>query len=72
MASAGYLPGRRATASPTVSMIYSTKLFEDRIVDWSLDDARACARITEDRRRRGEPLDDHLPDAFLAAPLPPD
>ena len=43
------------------------ELFEDRIVDWSLDDARTCARIMEDTRRRGEPLDDHLPDAFLAA-----
>ena len=43
------------------------ELFEDRIVDWSLDDARTCARIMEDKRRRGEPLDDHLPDAFLAA-----
>lgn len=43
------------------------ELFEDRIVDWSLDDARTCARIMENKRRRGEPLDDHLPDAFLAA-----
>ena len=43
------------------------ELFEDRIVDWSLADARACARIMEDKRRRGEPLDDHIPDAFLAA-----
>ena len=43
------------------------ELFEDRIVDWSLADAPACARIMEDKRRRGEPLDDHVPDAFLAA-----
>ena len=42
-------------------------LFENRIVDWSLADARRCARIMEDKRRRGEPLDDHIPDAFLAA-----
>ncbi len=42
-------------------------LFEDRIVAWTPDDARACARIMEDKRRRGEPLDDHVPDAFLAA-----
>ncbi len=41
-------------------------LSEDRIVAWSA--AQACARIMEDkRRRRGEPLDDHVPDAFLAA-----
>ena len=42
------------------------ELFEDRIVDWPLADARACARIMEDKHRRGEPLDDHIPDAFLA------
>lgn len=43
------------------------ELFEDRIVDWSLADARTCARIMEDKRRRGESLDDHVPDALLAA-----
>ena len=43
------------------------ELFEDRIVEWTLADARACARIMEDKRRRGEALDDHVPDAFLAA-----
>ena len=43
------------------------ELFEDRIVDWIQADARACARIMEDKRRRGEALDDHVPDAFLAA-----
>lgn len=42
------------------------ELFEDRIIDWSLADARACARIMENKRRNGEPLDDHVPDAFLA------
>ncbi len=42
-------------------------LFEDRVIDWSLADARACAGIMEAKRRRGEPLDDHVPDAFLAA-----
>lgn len=29
------------------------ELFEDRIVDWSLDDARTWARIVENKRRRG-------------------
>ena len=43
------------------------ELFEDRIVEWTLADAHACARIMEDKRRRGEALDDHVPDAFLAA-----
>lgn len=40
--------------------------FADRILSWSSDDAAACARLMEDKRRRGEPLDDHLPDAMLA------
>ena len=43
------------------------ELFEDRIVAWTLADAPVCARIMEDKRRRGEALDDHVPDAFLAA-----
>ena len=43
------------------------ELFEDRIVEWTLADARACAQIMEDKRRCGEALDDHVPDAFLAA-----
>ena len=43
------------------------ELFEDRIVDWTLADAQACAKIMEDERQRGEALDDHVPDAFLAA-----
>ncbi len=41
--------------------------FEDRIVDWTLADAQACAKIMEEMRLRGEPLDDHIPDAILAA-----
>ncbi len=41
--------------------------FEQRILSWTADDAKACARIMEEKRRRGEPLDDHVPDAFLVA-----
>ncbi len=41
-------------------------LFEDRVLDWTARDAQACAHIMEVRRRQGEPLDDHLPDAMLA------
>ena len=41
-------------------------IFEDRIFDWTAADAKVCARIMEDKRRRGEPLDSHLPDAMLA------
>ncbi len=40
-------------------------LFHDRVFDWTAADARACARIMESKRRRGEPLDSHLPDAML-------
>ncbi|MCY4015214.1 MAG: hypothetical protein OXG82_21185 [Gammaproteobacteria bacterium] len=64
--------GRLSTGRRRDSLVHRfhdllDELFEDRIVDWSLDDARTCARIMEDKRRRGEPLGDHLPDAFLAA-----
>ena len=41
--------------------------FDQRILSWTVDDARACARIMEEKRRRGEPLDDHILDAFLVA-----
>ncbi len=43
------------------------ELFEGRAAEWNLDDARAWARIMEDRRRRGEAPTDHVPDAFVAA-----
>ncbi len=40
-------------------------LFQDRVFDWTAADARACAQTMEFNRRRGEPLDGHLPDAML-------
>lgn len=40
--------------------------FAERVIDWTLGDAASCARIMERKRRGGEPLDDHLPDAMLA------
>ena len=40
--------------------------FEDRVLAWTAPDAQACARIMEEKRRRGESLDSHLPDAMLA------
>ena len=43
------------------------EVFEGRILDWTPADARNCAVIMEEKRRRGESLDDHLPDAFLLA-----
>ena len=41
-------------------------IFEERVLDWTAADAQACARIMETKRRRGEPLDSHLPDAMIA------
>lgn len=60
-------PGRRRDDLASRFQDLLDELFEDRIVDWSLGDARECARIMEEKRRLGEPLDAHVPDAFLAA-----
>ena len=60
-------PGKRRRGLADRFQDLVDELFEDRIVDWTLADARACARIMEEKRRRGEALDDHVPDAFLAA-----
>lgn len=60
-------PGRRRRVLADRFQDLVDELFEDRIVDWTSADARACAKIMEDKRRRGEALDDHLPDAILAA-----
>ena len=60
-------PGRRRRSLAGRFHDLLDELFEDRIVDWTLADAQVCARIMEDKRRRGEPLDDHVPDAILAA-----
>ena len=40
--------------------------FQDRVLDWTAAAAQECARIMEEKRRAGEPLDRHLPDAMLA------
>ena len=60
-------PGRRRRDLADRFQDLLDELFEDRIVEWSMADARACAAIMEEKRRRGEALDDHVPDAFLAA-----
>ena len=60
-------PGRRRHHLADRFQDLVDELFEDRIVEWSLADAQACARIMEEKRRRGEALDDHVPDAFLTA-----
>lgn len=60
-------PGRRRDDLAERFRRLLDELFEDRILDWTLADARVCADLMEAKRRRGESLDDHLPDAFLAA-----
>ena len=60
-------PGRRRRGLANRFQDLVDELFEDRIVEWTLADARTCAQIMEDKRRRGEALDGHVPDAFLAA-----
>ena len=42
-------------------------LTQGGLFDWTFADAQTCAKIMEDKRRRGEPLDGHLPDAMIAA-----
>ena len=52
----GRLPhGRRRESLAERFLDLLDDLFENRIVDWTVADARACARIMEDKRRRGEP-----------------
>ncbi len=60
-------PGRRRRGPTDRFHDLLDELFEDRIVEWTLADARTCARIMEDKRRRGEALDDHVADAMVAA-----
>lgn len=60
-------PGRRRNELFDRLQDLLDDLFEKHVFDWTLADARSCAGIMEDKRRRGEPLDDHLADAFLAA-----
>ena len=59
-------PGRQRT---DLAERFHSVLFrmDDRVLDWTLADARLCADILEVRRRLGRPLDSQLPDAFLAA-----
>lgn len=60
-------PGRRRDDLSSRFEDLLDDLFEENVYDWTLADARTCATLMEDKRRRGEPLDDHLADAFVAA-----
>ena len=59
-------PGRRREQLTERFQGVLEDLFEDSVLDWGLGDAEACARVMEEKRRRGESLDDHLTDAMLA------
>lgn len=59
-------PGQRREDLAERFQLLLDDFFEDRIFDWSLADARTCALIMEEKRRQGEPLGSHLPDAMLA------
>ncbi len=59
-------PGRRREDLARRFQDILDDFFDDRVLDWTAADARMCARIMEDKRRRGESLDGHLPDAMLA------
>ena len=59
-------PGRRRADLTERFKGILEDLFEGRLLDWTIADSRVCARVMEEKRRRGEPLDDHLPDAMLA------
>lgn len=60
-------PGHRRTDLHSRFQKVLGELFDGRVFDWTLADAQACADIMEAKRRTGEPLDDHLPDAMIAA-----
>ncbi len=59
-------PGRRREELAERFQGVLEDLFEDSVLDWAFSDAKVCARVMEEKRRRGESLDDHLPDAMLA------
>ena len=59
-------PGRRREELFERFRAVLDEVFEGRVLAWTGADAQACAAVMEKKRRRGEPLDDHLPDAMLA------
>ena len=63
----GLDPGRRRSDLRARFQSVLDEAFDGRVLDWTLADAQACAEIMEAKRRLGESLDDHLPDAMIAA-----
>ena len=60
-------PGQRREDLARRFLGLLSDIFEGRVLAWTVADAQECARIMEEKRRRGEPLDRHLPDAMLAS-----
>ena len=60
-------PGRRRNDLRARFQRVLDEAFDGRVLDWTLADAQACADLMDAKRRLGEPLDDHLPDAMIAA-----
>ena len=63
----GLDPGRRRNDLRARFQSVLDEAFDERVLDWTLADAQACADIMEAKRRLGEPVDDHVPDAMIAA-----
>ena len=60
-------PGRRREDLARRFRDTAEEFFGDRVLAWTGEDGRACARIMEIKRRRGESLDAQLPDAMIAS-----
>ena len=58
--------GSRRTALEFRFRSLLEEALDGRVFDWTMEDAIACAQVMERKRRTGEPLDDHLPDAMIA------
>ena len=63
----GIDPGRRREDLTRRFRDIVEEFFSDRVFAWTGEDARACARVMEIKRRRGESLDAHMPDAIIAS-----
>lgn len=60
-------PGKRRQDLTDRFYVLLNRLFKDRIYGWTEEHAKVCVQIMEAKRRRGESLDDHLPDAMIAS-----
>ena len=59
-------PGRRRETLEFRFRSLIDDVFGGRAIEWTAEDAMACAKVMEHKRRIGEPLDDHMADAMIA------